>query len=87
MRSARPSKNNKKHDPLGWGRRFFKKSVFLKKIGSLIGFQTGNAEGGEKKIKVFRRFWSFDVVWGQGFGGLNLVLLAWCGVGATGFVH
>ena len=40
-----------------------------------------------KKIKVFRRFWLFDVGWGQGFGGLNLVLLAWCGLGTTVFRH
>ena len=32
IRSAWPSKNHKKNDPLWWGRRIFKKSVFFEKI-------------------------------------------------------
>ena len=50
-----------------------------------MGFQSGNAEGGEKKNEVFSVVLAFEVGWGQGFGGLILVLLVWCGLGTTVF--
>jgi len=38
-------------------------------------------------LSFFSAFLSFEVGWGQGFGGLNLVLLAWCVLGTTVFRH
>ena len=79
-------KTIRKTTPLGGEGDFFARNGVFEQNRSQEGeFQSKTAEGG-KKIEVFSRFSVIWIGWGQGFGCLNLLLLAWCGLGASIFL-
>ena len=81
------SKNHKKTTPWFADANGSQNRVFSLKCGAWykdFGLETPKAKN---KIDVFYGFTPFEVDLGQGFGGLNLVLLAWCGVWTAGFRH
>ena len=79
-------KTIRKTTPLGGEGGLKKKTVFLKKNRSQDGeFQSKTAEGG-KTMRFLNVFLFFGLGWGHGFGCLNLLLLAWCWLGASIFL-
>ena len=71
-RNFRPSKNTKKNDPLGWGRRFFKKKCVFEKIGARRGSFKAKPPKAEKKRRCFLSCFFF-VIW-VGVGPWGLVV-------------